>query len=451
MDISAVFTVAPAAPQADGAPMASADGGQGEAKFEDMVASLFGPSAKKASARGGEATSEGDAAETADIPDAPAGDWLAFLAQVRHFADPAARQAFFDSLAASDAAAAVALEPQAPEMPATPALPGQAEAQATDAGAEFAQLLAPAAMPETQTEQPEEAAPAPLPEIMENHPIAAAPAPAGLPAPPPVIDRLLRVYVSRPEEADEAVFAQPEAQDMAAAVALQAGQDAPEADAQPQGRPEAEAPAPAPKIFAAPEARLAAMPDEPSDDGEAKPVLPVASDFGVPLPAASILREASFSPSPKILAPAVLDAPAPEPAAEQVSVAIRKAPFASDRISVRLQPESLGRVEVRMQVSREGILKASVMAETDQAMNMLKNEAHSLTRALNASGFRIAATDVVFSVRSPAGEAFGGDGGGGGQGQPQHQQQHNQPDPQAFAAAMAAAEPGRFAPVNMEV
>jgi flagellar hook-length control protein FliK len=54
----------------------------------------------------------------------------------------------------------------------------------------------------------------------------------------------------------------------------------------------------------------------------------------------------------------------------------------TDRIEIRLKPESLGRVDVRLELGPEGRVVATIIADQRHTLELLRSDARSLERAL---------------------------------------------------------------------
>jgi flagellar hook-length control protein FliK len=84
---------------------------------------------------------------------------------------------------------------------------------------------------------------------------------------------------------------------------------------------------------------------------------------------------------------------------DQVNVQITKALKAgADKINIQLKPASLGRVDVQLELS-DGRVTATIMADSKDTLDMLKNGARDLTRALNNAGLQADSQDLNFNLR----------------------------------------------------
>ncbi len=112
--------------------------------------------------------------------------------------------------------------------------------------------------------------------------------------------------------------------------------------------------------------------------------------------------------------------PVPQQVAVQFSQALANG---TDRITIQLQPQSLGRVEVEIELTKDGRLSAVFIAERPETLEMLQRDSRALERALNEAGVRTDADGLSFSLRgegrqaqqfnnSPGGSGSGGEIGG---------------------------------------
>lgn len=93
-------------------------------------------------------------------------------------------------------------------------------------------------------------------------------------------------------------------------------------------------------------------------------------------------------------------ATAPQKTMEQISVNISKAVSQGmDRISIQLRPAELGRVEVHLDVSHAGRVSAHVIVDRPETLDMLRNDARGLEKALQDAGLDTSAGDLNFSLR----------------------------------------------------
>lgn len=87
----------------------------------------------------------------------------------------------------------------------------------------------------------------------------------------------------------------------------------------------------------------------------------------------------------------------PDPV-EQIKVKIVQDATKGETIKIALRPDNLGKVEVKLDI-REGKVQAHVVAETSEALEMMKTDARGLEKALNDAGLRADPGSVSFSLK----------------------------------------------------
>ncbi len=91
----------------------------------------------------------------------------------------------------------------------------------------------------------------------------------------------------------------------------------------------------------------------------------------------------------------------------QVAVQIKKAAgTGQDRISIQLKPQDLGRIDVKMDLSADGSVKAQILVDKADTLDLLQRDARGLERALADAGLKAESGGLEFSLR--------GDGSGQG-------------------------------------
>ena len=89
------------------------------------------------------------------------------------------------------------------------------------------------------------------------------------------------------------------------------------------------------------------------------------------------------------------------PVAQQISVNITKAiADGLDHINIKLRPAELGRVEVRLEVGNNGKVHAQIIADKPETLDLLRNEARNLEKALQDAGFDTGSGDLSFDLRN---------------------------------------------------
>lgn len=139
--------------------------------------------------------------------------------------------------------------------------------------------------------------------------------------------------------------------------------------------------------------------------------------------------------TPERAAPVPLPAPPP---AGQVSVHIAKAVRTGvDRIDIQLAPASLGRVEISLDLSDSQQVRASISAETKEALELLRADARLLERALNDAGLKTDPGSLSFQLRDQGARA--GHDGGSRQGHGAQPQGGQREDPEVSRGGEALA------------
>lgn len=88
------------------------------------------------------------------------------------------------------------------------------------------------------------------------------------------------------------------------------------------------------------------------------------------------------------------------PATAQVAVHIvRAVADGASRFNVQLHPAELGRVEVKMEISRDGAVRAMVIADRQETVDQLQRDSRALERALQEAGLKADSQNLQFSLR----------------------------------------------------
>ena len=91
---------------------------------------------------------------------------------------------------------------------------------------------------------------------------------------------------------------------------------------------------------------------------------------------------------------------AASPQSEILAVRIQKAVQAGqDRISLRLHPAELGRIDVQLEFAEDGRLRAAILAERGEALDLLQRDARLLERALQEAGLKTDSGSFTFDLR----------------------------------------------------
>lgn len=87
------------------------------------------------------------------------------------------------------------------------------------------------------------------------------------------------------------------------------------------------------------------------------------------------------------------------PPAIQVGLQIAKAVVNGEtRFTVRMDPPELGRVQVKLELGPDGAVRAMILADTKDALDMLQREGRLLERALNEAGLKADSGSLSFSL-----------------------------------------------------
>lgn len=174
-------------------------------------------------------------------------------------------------------------------------------------------------------------------------------------------------------------------------------------------------------------AGLVEQPSEAASPVEAAPAAMAVAEVVRPEPLASLaaspsatvvqptspgLSPAPAAPPPVQAPPPARAAPPPPPARQvaQVTIALALGSGQAPRLTVALEPESLGRVEIRIERGAEGeAASVRVLAERPETLALLQRDARDLDRALSQAGVTVAEGGLQFGLSS------GGSGQQGGQ------------------------------------
>lgn len=93
---------------------------------------------------------------------------------------------------------------------------------------------------------------------------------------------------------------------------------------------------------------------------------------------------------------------------DQVKVSITKGlESGEDSISIRLRPSELGRIDVHLTVKDDGTVQAVVVADRQDTLNVLKQDAQGLEKALQDAGLNTGRDSLSFSLRNQEGQTGG--------------------------------------------
>ncbi len=104
-----------------------------------------------------------------------------------------------------------------------------------------------------------------------------------------------------------------------------------------------------------------------------------------------------------VVAPPPPPPPKPPAPVEQVAVQIKKAiGEGADKINIKLQPANLGKVEVRMEIGKDGVLTANVIAEKPETLELLQRDVRGLEKVLQEGGLKTDTQSFNFSLKEHA-------------------------------------------------
>jgi flagellar hook-length control protein FliK len=111
------------------------------------------------------------------------------------------------------------------------------------------------------------------------------------------------------------------------------------------------------------------------------------------------------------------------PAHEQIAVQIKSAmQNGNSNLTVALHPVELGRVEVKLAIDKEKNVTATIVVDRPATLDLLRNDAKALERALQDAGLQTDSGSLSFNLRDSNGQSGGtsqngtGTGSGSGQG-----------------------------------
>lgn len=100
---------------------------------------------------------------------------------------------------------------------------------------------------------------------------------------------------------------------------------------------------------------------------------------------------------------------------EQIAVSLhRMAKSGTTQYELQLHPAELGRVDIKLDITKDGLVRATVSADNQQAFDMLQKDSKALERALQQAGLQTDDSSLRFSLRD-----------GQSQAQQQQAQQHS--------------------------
>lgn len=86
-------------------------------------------------------------------------------------------------------------------------------------------------------------------------------------------------------------------------------------------------------------------------------------------------------------------------AVDQVAIQIRHAATTGlDKIRIELWPEHLGRVDVQLEIDKSGSIKALILTDRPETLDLLQRDARTLDRALQDAGLRTDSNSLQFAA-----------------------------------------------------
>jgi flagellar hook-length control protein FliK len=102
------------------------------------------------------------------------------------------------------------------------------------------------------------------------------------------------------------------------------------------------------------------------------------------------------------------------PPHEQIAVQIRDAmQNGNSRLTVALHPAELGRVEVKLDIDKDKNVTATVIVDRPGTLDLLRNDAKALERALQDAGLQTGSGSLSFNLRDSNGQDGGAQNGSG--------------------------------------
>jgi hypothetical protein len=99
----------------------------------------------------------------------------------------------------------------------------------------------------------------------------------------------------------------------------------------------------------------------------------------------------------------------PKQIVDQIKVNIAQAAKDGvDKINIRLRPTELGRVDVKLEINNDGSVRAMVVADRPETLDVLRRDAAGLDRALQDAGLKTGQDSLNFSLRDQGGQGTQG-------------------------------------------
>lgn len=114
------------------------------------------------------------------------------------------------------------------------------------------------------------------------------------------------------------------------------------------------------------------------------------------------------------------------PPTHQMAMQVQRAvQEGNERLSIRLNPQELGRIDVQLEIGTEGKLRAKVMVENPQTLEMLQKDSKTLEKALQDAGLQTDQNSLSFSLQDSGDQA---------------QQRQDQRDEAGYGTALASTD-----------
>ncbi len=102
------------------------------------------------------------------------------------------------------------------------------------------------------------------------------------------------------------------------------------------------------------------------------------------------------------------DAQAAHQVAQQLNMSLTRALQNGDqKFTLRLNPQEMGRVTVRMQFAQNGMVRAHILVENPETLDLLQKDTRALERAIEAGGHKAQQGSLSFSLDKENGESAG--------------------------------------------
>ena len=114
----------------------------------------------------------------------------------------------------------------------------------------------------------------------------------------------------------------------------------------------------------------------------------------------SLSQNASTTNTTNNITAQLANKPIMQPATNQVFVQLTRAvQNGENKITIQLRPEELGRVEVKLDIAGDGRVKAMVMADKPETLDLLQRDSRTLERALQESGLKTDNNSLSFNLQ----------------------------------------------------